>query len=165
MKRLLAYSFLAMLIAPGLAAAKTFPIPDEDPVATVSIPDKWDSSPYEGGIESTSPDGKVYIALESVLAKDVKTATEEGIEWFAKQGVDIDPNSMKTRDTKIGGLPAFDLQFTGKDKDGPAGISLTLVGTNAEGKFLMLYFWGSPAGVEANAPALKAIGDSIQATK
>ena len=74
---------------------------------------------------------------------------------------------MKTQDTKINGLPAFDMQFTGKDKDGPAGISLTLVGTNAEGKFLMLYFWGSPAtGVEGQrSPDLKAIADSLQATK
>ena len=165
MKNLFALSLLAFAFAPGLARAGTFPIPGENPVATVSIPDKWESSAYDGGIESTSPDGTIYVALEMVAAKDVKTATEEGVEWFAKQGVQIDPGSLKTKDTKINGLDAFDMQFTGKDKDGAANISLTLVATNAADKFLMLYFWGSDAGVMANLADLKAISDSIQATK
>jgi hypothetical protein len=165
MKSLFALSLLAAIAAPSLALAATFPIPDENPVATVTVPDKWDSKPYDGGVESTSPDGKIYVAMEMVAAKDVKSATEEGIEWFAKQGVEIDPGSFKSKDTKINGLAAFDMQFTGKDSDGAANISLTLVGTNAEGKFLMLYFWGSDEGVTANAKDLQAIGGSIQATK
>ena len=57
------------------------------------------------------------------------------------------------------------MQFTGKDKDGAADISLTLVATNAEGKFLMLYFWGSDEGEKANMDDLKKISASIQATK
>jgi hypothetical protein len=165
MKRLFTLALAAVAFAPAIAVAKTFPIPDEDPVATVSLPDKWDSSAYDGGIESTSPDGAIYVALEMVKANDVKSATEEGLEFFAKQGVDIDANSMKTKDIKINDLAAFDLQFTGKDKNGPANISLTLVGTNAEGKFLMLYYWGSEAGEKANAADLQAIAASVQATK
>ena len=77
----------------------------------------------------------------------------------------IDPDSMKTKDIKINNLAAFDLSFTGKDKDGPANISLTLVQTNAAGKFLLLYYWGSSEGEKANGAELKAISDSIQATK
>jgi len=165
MKNLFALSLLTFAFAPCFGHAATFPIPDENPVATVSLPEKWESNPYEGGIESTSPDGAIYVALEMVTAKDVKSATEQGIEFFAKQGVMIDPGSLKTKDTKINSLDAFDMQFTGKDKDGAANISLTLVATNAEGKFLMLYFWGSDAGVVANIDDLKKISDSIQATK
>jgi hypothetical protein len=74
-------------------------------------------------------------------------------------------DSQKTKDTKINGLDAFDISFTGKDKDGPANISLTLVKTNAKSKFLMLYYWGSSDGEKANASDLKAISESIQATK
>jgi len=165
MKRLFAVAVIAIALAPALAFAKTFPIPDEDPIATVSVPDAWESSPYDGGVESTSPDGKIYVAIESVKAADVKTATTEGIEWFAKQGVEIDADSMKTKEIKINDLTAFDLEFSGKDKDGAANISLTLVGTNAAGKFLMLYYWGSADGEKANADDLAKIAASIQATK
>jgi hypothetical protein len=57
------------------------------------------------------------------------------------------------------------MTFTGKDKDGAANVSLTLVATNASGKFLLLYYWGSSEGEKANSADLKKISDSIQATK
>lgn len=160
---LLALAAFAFL--PSLAMAETFPVPADDPIATVTIPDGWSPKAYDGGVEATSDDGKIYVAIEQVAAEDVKSATEEGIKFFAKSGVAIDADSLKTRDIKIGGLPAFDLAFTGKDKNGPANISLTLVGTNAKSKFLLLYYWGSPDGEQANATALQAIANSIQATK
>jgi hypothetical protein len=158
-------ALIALVLLPSFAVAKTFPVPSDDPIATVSIPDSWNPQAYEGGVEATSDDGKVYVAIEQVAADDVKSATEEGIKFFVKQGVDIDANSMKTKEIKINSLDAFDIAFTGKDKDGPANVSLTLVKTNAGGKFLLLYYWGSPEGEKANAGDLKKISDSIQATK
>jgi hypothetical protein len=165
MNRLAALSFIALLAFPSLALAKTFPIPDDNPVATVSIPDAWEPKTYEGGVEATSADGAIYVAVESVAAADVKSATEEGVKYFVKQGVTLDADSLKTREIKIGGLDAFDLAFTGKDKNGPANISLTLVATNAKDKFLLIYYWGTSAGEKANLGDLKAIADSVQATK
>ena len=147
------------------AMAKTFPVPADDPIATVSIPDGWSPAPYEGGVEATSDDGKIYVAIEQVAAADVKSAIEEGLKFFVKSGVTIDSDSMKTKETKINALDAFDITFTGKDKDGAANISLTLVATNAAGKFLLLYYWGSPDGEKANMADLKKISDSIQPTK
>jgi hypothetical protein len=165
MKRPFAYLLLVMCLAPTLAIAGTFPVPAENPIATVTIPDSWGPAAYDGGVEGTSADGKLYVAFESVDAADVKTATEEGLKYYIKNGVVIDQASLKTKDIKINNLEAFDLSFTGKDKDGPANISLTLVKTNAATKFLLLYYWGSSEGEKANAADLKAISDSIQATK
>jgi hypothetical protein len=165
MKRRIAFALFALCLAPSLAIAGTFPIPAENPIATVSIPDTWSPNAYEGGVEGTSADGALYVAFESVDAADVKTATEEGLKYYVKNGVVIDPASMKTKDIKINNLDAFDLSFTGKDKDGPANISLTLVKTNSPTKFLLLYYWGSSEGEKANGVELKAISDSIQATK
>lgn len=165
MKALAAISLLALLAAPLPAFAGTFAIPADEPVATVSIPDAWEPKPYDGGAEGTSPDGKVYVAIEMVKADDVGKATEDGIKWFAKQGVEIDPATMKTKDIKINDLPAFDITMSGKDKDGPAEVSLTLVATNSPTKFLFLYYWGSPEGAKANMDALMKIGNSLQATK
>ena len=112
-------SFAGLLLLGSTAWAGTFPIPAEEPVATISIPDAWEPKPYDGGVEATSADGGVYIAVEMVKADDLKAATAEGIGWFSKQGVDLDADSMKTREMKMGGMPAFDMTFTGKDKQGP----------------------------------------------
>ncbi len=165
MKRFVRLAALALGLAGASANAATFPIPDESPIATVSIPDSWGPKAYDGGVEATSDDGAIYVAIEEVAADDVKAATEEGLKFFIKSGVQINFDSQKTQDAKINGLDAFDMSFTGKDKDGPANVSLTLVKTNAKTKFLMLYYWGSPAGESANAKDLAAIADSIQATK
>jgi len=154
-----------ILLTPAAAFAKTFPVPAEDPVATVTIPDGWEPKDYDGGVEATSPDGKVYIAAEMVEADEVKQATKEGIEWFDKQGVEIDPDSMKTKDAKEAGADAFELSFTGKDKDGPTAIVIELVKTNMAKKFLMLYFWGAPADAAKNGDELQKISDSLQLTK
>lgn len=160
-------SFLVatLVLLSSAAMAKTFPVPSDDPIATVSLPDAWGPEPYEGGVEATSDDGKIYVAIEQVAAADVKSAIEEGLKFFVKSGVEIDADSMKTKETKINALDAFDITFTGKDKDGAANVSLTLVATNAAGKFLLLYYWGSPEGEKANMDNLKKISDSIQATK
>ena len=165
MKIVAALSLALILAAPSIASAGTFPVPDENPIATVSIPDAWSPKPYDGGVEATSPDAGVYVAVEAVDAKDVGPATEDGINWFAKQGVEIDAKSIKTQDAKINGMEAFDIEMLGTDKDGPTQVSMTLVKTNAADKFLMLYFWGSEAGEKANAAGLAAIGSSLQATK
>lgn len=165
MTRLAFLAILAFGLAMSAASAATFPIPSDDPIATVSIPKSWDPKTYDAGVEATSGDGAIYIAIEAVAADDVKSATEEGLKFFIKSGVDLNMDSQKTRDTKINGLDAFDIAFTGKDKDGPANVSLTLVKTNAKSRFLMLYYWGSAEGEKANASDLKAISDSIQATK
>jgi hypothetical protein len=154
-----------VVLLSSAAMAKTFPVPADDPIATVSIPDSWNPEPYEGGVEATSDDTKIYVAIEEVAADDVKSATEEGIKFFVKSGVEIDSNSMQTKQIKINNLDAFDITFTGKDKNGPANVSLTLVATNAAGKFLLLYYWGSPEGEKANIEDLKKISESIQATK
>jgi len=165
MKMPLPLAAFALLFGATAADAKTFPVPDDDPIATVSVPDDWGPNAYDGGVEGTSPDGKVYIAVEEVAADDVKSAVAEGVGFFLKSGVEIDPKTQKSQDVKINGLAAYDITFSGKDKDGPTEVSLTLVQTNAKAKFLLLYYWGSSEGEKANVAALKTISDSIQATK
>ena len=80
MKRPIAFALLALCLAPSLAIAATFPIPAENPIATVSIPDGWGPNAYEGGVEGTSADGKLYVAFESVDADDVKRISRGGYE-------------------------------------------------------------------------------------
>ena len=160
-----AAALAALLFAPVGAYAKTFPVPDDNPIATVSIPNAWEPHEYDGGVEGTSEDGGVYVAVEEVNAKDVGEATGDGIEWFAKQGVKIDEKSIKTQDIKINGMAAFDMDMHGVDKDGPTHVSMTLVKTNSDTKFLYVYFWGSDKATQDNAKDLAAIAESLQATK
>ena len=162
-------TFICALLAAALpwasAQAKTHAIPDADPIATVSIPDTWETNEYEGGVEGTSPDGTIYFAVEEVVANDVGTAVEDGVKFFEGQGLTIDKANITTKDVKVNGLEAFDMTLPAKDKDGVTSAGMTLVSTNAVGKFLMVYEWGADSAVKANAKDIEAITTSLQATK
>jgi hypothetical protein len=161
----LAAAALLLAVAPLPALAKVFPIPTEDPIATINVPDGWEPDTFEEGVEMNSPDSKVYIAAEEVEAADLTEAVTETVKTLAKEGLEIDTGTKKDKDITINGMKAHDFTYTGKDKDGPANFSITLVETAKPGTFLMLSYWGSEEGEKANAEALQAISNSIQATK
>ena len=151
----------ALALGASLAEAKNFTIGDSKPVAVISIPDEWNPTAIEDGAEATSPDNTVYIAVEAVEIKDIESATREGIKFFDKSGVTLDASTMKQKETKISGLPAIDVTWRGKDKDGPTNVSLTFVIVSPTNSVL-LYFWGSDAGVQKNVADLKSIADSLR---
>ena len=156
----------AFCLASSGGLADTFAVPGSDPIATVAIPGAWKPHPVDAGVEATSPDGKVYIAAESVEAKDVGQAAEDGLKFFQDQGLVVDQKTLKGQDiTLVNGLKAYDMSVFGNDKIGPAKLAMTMVLANKPGKVLMLYFWGDEAGAKANGPVLQAIEQSIQLTK
>ncbi|MBV9219311.1 MAG: histidine kinase, partial [Methylobacteriaceae bacterium] len=56
MKKLLLTTALALAL-PGFAFAATYKIPDDAPVAAITIPDDWSSKPIDNGVDATSGDG------------------------------------------------------------------------------------------------------------
>jgi hypothetical protein len=160
MKKLLLAAVIAVAV-PALAFAKTSKIPDDDTVAIVTIPDAWDIHEIDAGVEATSPDSEVYLAVEAAPAKDVNQTAIDAVKWLAKQGVTIDASSMKQKEIKINGMEAVDLSWDGKDKDGPTKVSVTLVVASAK-KVLVLTYWASPDGEKANEKDLMAIAGSIK---
>src|SRR5258708_39875053 len=117
--RAIPLALLAACLAVSLAAAKTFPVPGDDPIGTVSFPDSWSLNEYDAGVEGTSPDGEIYVAVEQVEAADVAGAVEDGVKFFKKQGLTIDEASIKTKDTTLNGMKAFDIDLPAKDKNRP----------------------------------------------
>jgi hypothetical protein len=159
MKKLLLAALIAGL--PGLAYAKNFAIPKNNPVATVVLPDDWDAETIDSGVEVTSKDGEVYIAFETVRAADIKTAIGEAIDYLVKKGVKLDASSMKQKDTTINGMSGAEIDWTGTDKDGDTQISLTILFASKE-RLVMLTYWGTPEGGKANAEELNKIAESIK---
>ncbi|SDR41039.1 hypothetical protein SAMN05444161_3634 [Rhizobiales bacterium GAS191] len=161
-KLLLAVIFAAAM--PALALAKTIKIPDDNTVAIITIPDAWTINEIDEGVEATSPDSGVYLAVEATATRDVKQSTVDAIKWLATQGVAIDASTMKQKDININGMDTVALSWEGKDKDGPTKVSVTLVAASAE-KLLLLTYWASPDGEKANEHDLRAIASSIKSVK
>jgi hypothetical protein len=149
---------------PALLAAKSYTIPDPNPVAVVTIPDDWDTTEIAKGIEADSEDEEVYIAIEVTEMNNVAKTIEETIVWLKNKEVVIDPATQQQSEITINGIPGFMVKWSGTDKDGPTNVSLTIL-VLSETKGLLLTYWASPDGEKDNLKALKGIADSIKPVK
>lgn len=160
MKSILLAGFIALGFC-GAAVAKDVKLPDDNPVVTMTVPDDWSPRDAGEGIEATSPDGSTYIAFEVSDAKDITKLIEEAIKFLAKEGVTLDPATKKQSEGEINGMKGVNLEFDGKDKDGPTKIALTMLVPTAE-KVVLVTFWGNAEGVAKNGAALGGIMKSVK---
>lgn len=160
MKKLsLALLFALALLTPSFA--KTFKVPEEESFASITIPDDWKSKEIDSGVESQSADNEVYFAVETTDAKGMDKSIEEAVKYLHEQGVTVDEKSMKQSEGKINGMDGVDVTWSGKDKEGDAIISLTILAAKKD-KVLLITYWASPDGTKKHSKELEAILKSIK---
>ena len=159
LRSLAAALFAFVLLSP--AFGKTFKIPDEGSFASVTIPDDWKSKEIDKGVESQSADDEVYFAVEATDAKGMDKSIEEAVAFLKEQGVTIDTKTQKVSEGKINGMDGVDITWNGKDKEGDAIVSLTILGVTKE-KALLITYWASPAGTTKHAKVLGEILNSVK---
>ncbi len=151
--------FLAL--SPVLALAKSYTIPDPNPVAVVTMPDDWEVTVIPKGIEADSEDEEIYVAVEVTQMSDVATTVAESIKWLQSKSVVIDASTQQQSPVTINGIPGFMIKWSGTDEDGPTNVSLTIL-VLSETKGLLLTYWATPSGEKDNLVALKGIIDSLK---
>ena len=155
---LLAFSF------PAGTLAEVYTMPDDKPLVSITIPDTWEASELDNGVEATSPDEGIYIAAEIVETADLKKATEAAIKYLIDNGVKIDAATKQERNYKLGGFDTYEVQWSGTDEDGPTEVSVAVVGVS-EKQMMFVTYWGSKAAAKANLADLTAIAQSIAPAK
>ena len=158
---------LALLVALALLTpsfAKTFKLPEEESFASITIPDDWKSKEIDSGVEAQSPDDEVYFYVEAMEAKAMDKAIMEAVEYLSGQGVTVDDKTMKQTEGKVNGMEGIDVSWKGKDKEGDAEISLTILAANKD-KVLLITYWGSPEGTKKHDKVLGTILNSIKPIK
>ena len=163
MKKLsLAVLFAFALLTP--AFAKTFKVPEEKSFASITIPDDWKSKEIDKGVESQSADDEVYFAVEATDAKGMDKSIEEAVQFLMEQGVTVDDKTLKQSEGKINGMDGVDITWNGKDKEGAAIISLTILSVTKD-KVLLITYWASPEGTKSHSKELGAILNSVKGIK
>lgn len=163
LKAIAAMGLLALGMS-GAAMAETYVLPNGKPLVSITIPETWESTEIAKGIEASSPDEGVYIAAEIVETNKVDVAIKEAVKYLIDNGVEIDQASMVKKETKFGSFDAIEVDWTGKDEDGPTQVSVSIV-ILSETKTMFLTYWASPEAGKANAADLNAIAASIVAPK
>jgi hypothetical protein len=148
------------LVAP--AAAKTLTIPESDPLVTVEVPDKdWTVGKIAKGVEISTADDEVYLAIESTGAASTKQLIDDAVAYLKREGVTIDSSTQKEKQGKLNGFDIADVGWNGKDKDGDVVIHLTIMSITPERDIVFTY-WASPLGDKHYDPELGKILQSIK---
>jgi hypothetical protein len=153
-----------LFACPSLVLAKSHTIPDPNPVAVITIPDAWDATDIDKGVEALSEDEGVYVSVEVTELKDAAKAIADAVVWLKSKSVEIDQSTQVKEPFSINGLEGIQVKWNGKDEDGPAHISLTLLQVT-ETKGLILTYWASPESEKENLADLSSIINSLKAIK
>lgn len=160
-KHLTAVVFGAALLTSLSASAEEYKLPEETPVVSFSFPEKWEASEFDGGVEATSEDGEVYIAIEGVDAQGVEKSMDEAFKYLTEKGVKPNPETVKTAEGKLEGMDVVDISLEGTDEDGACKVTIMVIAaSDAHG--IMVIYWASPEGEKTNQADLDKIVKSIK---
>lgn len=145
------------------AHAEDFKLPEKSPVVTFSFPEKWETEKYDEGVEATSEDEEVYVAIENVSTKGVAESMESAIKYLKGKGVTAKNESLKQKEAKLNGMDVVDLSWDGTDKEGACKISVIVVAAT-EDKGVLVIYWASEEGEKKNQADLTKLIKSIKPT-
>jgi hypothetical protein len=146
------------------AWAGDFKLPDQNPVASFSIPASWKPAEYEDGVEAVSDDQSVYIAVEATDLSSqsaIEDAMKASLSYLKKKGVEVDQSTAKQKQAKLNGMDVVDVDWRGKDSEGDCIVSLTVVVASGT-KGLLVTYWASPEGEKKNSQEVIGILNSIK---
>jgi len=160
MKNLILAAAATLLLA-TTAHAGEVKFPADAPVATITIPDAWKTTPTDSGIEVSSDDDAVYFSIDAQDAKDTNETLKEAIDYLNSQKVTVDESTKKEEKGKLNGMDAYNVYWQGKDSDGPVTIGFTALAANAE-KTLVITYWGGTEEQKKHGDEIGAIFNSLK---
>lgn len=159
--KIAAYATLALLLTTGSVHAGEIRFPSDGPVASLTFPDGWGEKETDTGIDATSPDESIYLAIDVSNPKNTNDTVADTVAWLKGLGVTVDPDSAKESKGTLNGMEAVNVDWDGTDKDGPVSISLAAIAVNPE-KVLVVTYWGTKGEQEKNAEAMNSIVNSLK---
>ena len=142
------------------AFADTFKLPENKPVVSFVLPDSWNPTGTDAGLQAVSVDGEIYLALEYIDADSVDDLVDENVSFLEKQGVTLEKSPKSEGDSTINDMAISHKSYKGMDKDGPCEVSMSFL-TVAAGKGLMITYWGSTDAADKHKESLEKILNSI----
>ena len=155
------WTAIAFLLTAGSAFAGEIQFPSDAPVASITFPEGWGEKETETGIDATSPDEAIYLAVDVSEPKDTTATLSDAVTWLQGLGVTVDGNTAKQVQGTLNGMQAVHVDWDGTDKDGSVSISLAAVAVSPE-KVLVITYWGTKGEQEKNAEAMSSIISSLK---
>ena len=145
------------------ASAAIHKVPQDEPVATLNVPDKWRTTTHGEFIEADSPDGTVHFLAVHPEGRKIMESMGETMTYIRnKAGLFVDASSLMDEPGKLNGMNVRNVSWKAKEKDTPVIVRFQLLALPG-GKHLILAFWMSAKAETKHARELKEIQQSIKA--
>lgn len=163
MKKIIVAAAVAAMLFPSasFAAMKTLVFPSEAPIASISIPKSWGPEETESGIQATSDDSAIYLAIDIADEKTSDKVIDEALAFLKEAGVTIDGSTQKQSEEMVNGMSMSNFDWTGTDTDGPVNVGLSVLSPKP-GKLLLITYWGTKGEQEKHGDELLAIISSLK---
>jgi hypothetical protein len=155
------YSQLFTLILAGFASAGTYRVPEDEPIATIHIPEKWKTQQREEFVEATTPQGAAHVLVLPVEGRKIAESMREAMRYIRRSGdVKIKPEIEKPEITKLKGRQLRIVSWNAIKNKEPIEIRCYVL--EIEGKPLLVVFWGSLDAKKKYQRDLNDILESIE---
>jgi hypothetical protein len=152
---------LAVFASVSLQAG-TFQVPKEEPIASITFPEKWKAEADDTSLEVLSPDEDIYINIETHDGAKLAEAVAAAIATLKEHKVTIDQASQKKTEAKHNGLSVVNVDWDGTSEDGKVKVSLTVL-TQDEKRALLMIYVATPDAEKKHEQELGTIQQSIKA--
>ena len=158
------FALAVFLAATTFALAEPMEIRPEAPVATLDIPDAWETSRISRGIEAVSPDKEVYLWVEAYEPDQFKAILAEHDAYWKEQGVEITARDSKSY--KEGGQQVQMTTETATWNDKPTVLYYVEYDLGLASKSnIVVTYWASPEGDETFHGNVGKILESLAVTE
>ncbi len=160
MKIIFAAAMMVGLL-PAVSWADTLRFPSDAPIAQITIPGSWGPKETDSGIDATSADSAIYLAVDVANAKTSDKVIDDAISYLEKNGVKIDVSTQKKTTEDLNGMELTNFDWSGTDNDGDVSIGLS-VASPKPGKLLVITYWGTKGKQERHFDELQKIIGSLK---
>ena len=156
------FAALLCLFLAGPAFGTTHKVPPEEPIATIQIPDKWQTKEIGEVVEATSPDGTIFLVAVPGESNKINESIGEVMRYLRSRGaLVVDAKTLKQEHGKLNGMELRNVSWDAKDAKGPIMVRFAIV-TLAEKEPLIVAYFASPEAEKKHKAALDKILKSVK---
>jgi len=144
------------------ANSATHKVPRDEPIASVAIPDKWQTKEVGEAVQAASPDGAVSLLVMPAEPGQIAESMGEAMRYLRNRGgVTVKTDTRKDESGKLNGMEMRNVSWQGKDSKGEVTIRFSIVSIT-DNKPLLVVYWCSPEAEKKHRHGLNKMLQSIK---
>lgn len=154
-------AIVLILLFVGSISARTYRVPEDEPVARISVPDGWKTAQREEYLDSTIPHGAGHLLVLPVEGQKPAETMLDAMRYIRRHGtVKVDARSEKRETLKVGATSLRTFSWDATEKNQAIRIRCHLF-SDLKGKRLLVTWWGPVEGAKKYQRELDQVLESV----